>query len=103
MDKVFVIDYWGKESAASAEKQLKHAVFFKFKDDAPAEGITAVEEAFAALPEKIEAIKDFEWGINNSPENTTTVLPIASWSRLIPKRVVPRICRILITRHSSKY
>ena len=27
-----------------------------------------VETAFAALPSKIDAIKAFEWGINNSPE-----------------------------------
>ena len=65
---VFVIDYWGTPSEAELEKQLKHAVFFKFKDDADPEAITKVEEAFAALPGKIDAIKDFEWGINNSPE-----------------------------------
>ena len=43
-------------------------VFFKFKDDAPADDVSKVEEAFAALPSKIEAIKHFEWGLNNSPE-----------------------------------
>ena len=32
------------------------------------EEVKAVEEAFAALPEKIDAIKAFEWGTNNSPE-----------------------------------
>ena len=36
--------------------------------DAPADGVKAVEEAFAALPSKIGAIKHFEWGLNNSPE-----------------------------------
>ena len=50
------------------EKELKHAVFFRFKEDAAAEDITAVEEGFAALPSKIDAIKGFEWGTNNSPE-----------------------------------
>ena len=43
-------------------------MFFKFKDDAAAEDVAAVEEAFAALPSKIDAIKAFEWGTNNSPE-----------------------------------
>ncbi len=28
----------------------------------------AVEDAFAALPAKIDTIKAFEWGLNNSPE-----------------------------------
>ena len=67
MDKVFVFDYWG-EPHPTMEKELKHAVFFKFKEDAPADGIKKVEDAFAALPSKIDSIKQFEWGINNSPE-----------------------------------
>lgn len=67
MDKVFVIDYWGSPYEAM-ESELKHAVFLKFKDDAAAEDIKKVEEAFAALPSKIDTIKHFEWGINNSPE-----------------------------------
>lgn len=65
---VFVIDYWGQSSVTEIEKPLKHAVFFKFKDDAAEEQIKKVEAAFAALPSKIAAIKDFEWGVNNSPE-----------------------------------
>ncbi|MGB7346029.1 MAG: Dabb family protein [Pirellulaceae bacterium] len=68
MDDVFVIDYWGKAGDSGIEKELKHAVFFKFKDDAPADGVKKVEAAFAALPSKIDAIKSFEWGKNNSPE-----------------------------------
>lgn len=50
-------------------KQLRHVVMFKFKEDADPAGIKKVEDAFAALPSKISAISDFEWGINNSPEN----------------------------------
>ena len=67
MKSVFVFDYWGKPYEAM-EKELKHAVFFKFKDDAPAEEVDKVVEAFAALPSKIDTIKQFEWGLNNSPE-----------------------------------
>jgi hypothetical protein len=66
MDKVFVIDYWGKPYQP-LEKELKHCVFFKFKDGNP-DGVKKVEEAFAALPSKIDTIKSFEWGTNNSPE-----------------------------------
>ncbi len=68
MKEVFVIDYWGTADDHKLDKQLKHAVFFKFKSDAVAEDIRKVEEAFAALPSKIEAVKGFEWGTNNSPE-----------------------------------
>jgi hypothetical protein len=68
MDQVFVIDYWGTAGSSEAEKELKHAVFFKFQDDAAPEDIQQVEAAFAALPAKIDAIKGFEWGTNNSPE-----------------------------------
>jgi hypothetical protein len=68
MEKVFVIDYWGTPPESPPEKQLKHAVFFKFKDDAPPEDVKAVEDAFAALPDKLDVIKAFEWGTNNSPE-----------------------------------
>ena len=68
MDKVFVVDYWGTATETAIETPLRHAVFFRFKKDAAAEDIEAVEEAFAALPEKIDTIKAFEWGRNNSPE-----------------------------------
>lgn len=67
MKDVFVIDYWGTAGPQSA-KALKHAVFFKFKDDAVADDVKTVEDAFAALPSKIDSITDFEWGTNNSPE-----------------------------------
>ncbi len=67
-DKVFVFDYWGIPSDEPLEEELKHAVFFRFKEDAAAEDIAKVEEAFAALPSKIDSIKHFEWGTNNSPE-----------------------------------
>ena len=68
MAKVFVIDYWGTPSETANENPLRHAVFFRFKEDAAAEDIATVEEAFAALPEKIDTIKSLEWGRNNSPE-----------------------------------
>lgn len=51
------------------QKQLKHVVLFKFKDDAAADQIKKVENAFRALPSQIKVIKGFEWGTNNSPEN----------------------------------
>ena len=68
MKDVFVFDYWGTNPETEIEKELKHAVFFKFKDDASPEDVKKIEEAFAALPSKIDSIKAFEWGTNNSPE-----------------------------------
>jgi len=68
MKDVFVIDYWGTPQESALESELKHAVFLNFKDDATPEDVAAVEEGLAELPEKIDAIKAFEWGRNNSPE-----------------------------------
>lgn len=50
-------------------KMLRHVVLFKFKDDATAEQVKKVEDAFRQLPSQIKEIKAFEWGTNNSPEN----------------------------------
>ncbi|VXB91937.1 Stress responsive A/B Barrel Domain [Maribacter litoralis] len=47
---------------------LRHTVFFKFKEGTTPEQIKKVEDAFSALPSKIEQIKGYEWGLNNSPE-----------------------------------
>lgn len=49
-------------------KQLRHVVLFKFKDSAAQANILKVEAAFNALPAKIQEIKGYEWGLNNSPE-----------------------------------
>lgn len=50
-------------------KQLRHIVLFKFKEEVTKAQIERVEMAFAQLPQKIDEIKGFEWGLNNSPEN----------------------------------
>lgn len=60
------------EAAGVAEeapaKLLRHVVLFRFKEDAKAKDIKAIEEAFAALPAKIDEIYDFEWGTDVSVE-----------------------------------
>lgn len=68
LDKVFVIDYWGRPEQEPAERQLKHALFLKFKESATADEVKALEEAIAKLPSQCETVKAFEWGKNNSPE-----------------------------------
>jgi hypothetical protein len=56
-------------SAALAEGEYRHFVFFKFKPDTPEKEVTRIESEFAALPSKIDTITGFEWGTNVSPEN----------------------------------
>jgi hypothetical protein len=47
---------------------LRHVVLFAFREDAPADQVRTIEEAFAALKGQIPGIVDFEWGTNESPE-----------------------------------
>ncbi len=54
--------------ATATAKVLRHVVLFKFKEGTTKEQITHVEDAFRALPGKISAIADFEWGTDVSPE-----------------------------------
>lgn len=67
MEDVFVIDYWGKKRDP-LKKELQHCVFFRYKDSTTEADKKKVATAFAGLPGKIDAIKAFEWGVNNSPE-----------------------------------
>ena len=55
-----------KSSASSAV--FRHVVCFKFKEGTPAEKITEIEQKFAALKDKIDTIKDCEWGTSESVE-----------------------------------
>jgi hypothetical protein len=48
---------------------LRHMVLFKFKDTAPEKEVQKLNKAFNALQSTISVIKDFEWGINDSPED----------------------------------
>lgn len=61
-----------KGAAMGADaKVLRHVVMFQFKDDATPEQIAEVEKAFAALPDKVDVIRDFEWGTDVSVEELT--------------------------------
>lgn len=68
LEKVFVIDYWGKPEKNRKDHELKHALFVKFKPDATQEQIKSVEQAIEQMAAKCNAVKSFEWGTNNSPE-----------------------------------
>ena len=47
---------------------LRHVVLFAFAQTAGPAAVAEVCESFARLPQKIEFIRDFEWGTNVSPE-----------------------------------
>ena len=53
--------------AKEKDKVLRHAVFFKFKDDTSAADVRKIVAAFGALPKKIDSIKDYQAGKNISP------------------------------------
>lgn len=55
--------------ARAPVRMLRHVVLFQFKEGTSAEDIRRVENAFSALPSKIDAIYDFEWGTDVSVEN----------------------------------
>jgi len=57
-----------KPAAAAPTRVLRHVVLLKFKPEATADQIKTIEEAFCALPKKIDTITDFEWGTDVAPE-----------------------------------
>ncbi|HEV7280040.1 MAG TPA: Dabb family protein [Pirellulaceae bacterium] len=57
------------EPAKESGKTLRHVVLFKFKESVTEEQIQEVVTAFAGMKEKIDAIKDFEWGTDVGVEN----------------------------------
>ena len=59
----------GAADESSATAPLRHVVFFKFKAGTAPAALKKVTDAFAALPSKIDVIKDFEWGTDVSVEN----------------------------------
>ena len=55
--------------AKQGQRQLRHIVMFKFKEGASAKQVKAIEDAFRALPKKIDTITGFEWGTDVSVED----------------------------------
>jgi len=48
---------------------LRHVVLFKFKDDTSTEQVQQLNDAFIELKKHIPVIQEFEWGLNDSPED----------------------------------
>lgn len=57
------------EKKEEKEKLLRHVVIFKFKEESSEEDVNKLNTAFNALADSIPVIKDFEWGLNDSPED----------------------------------
>jgi hypothetical protein len=47
---------------------IRHVVLLRFKDDIAPERLAALTQGFAALAERIEGVRQLEWGVNCSPE-----------------------------------
>ena len=56
------------EPKDAPRKLLRHVVLFQFKEGTTKEQVKQIEDAFRGLPGKIDAIRDFEWGTDVSPE-----------------------------------
>jgi lysophospholipase L1-like esterase len=56
------------QGSTTGARTLRHVVLFKFKADASPAQVQEVVDAFRKLPEKVEAVKGFEWGTDVSPE-----------------------------------
>lgn len=62
-------DTYSPPAAKTPARVLRHVVMFKFADGTSAADIRRIENAFSALPSRIGAIYDFEWGTDVSVEN----------------------------------
>ena len=53
---------------SSPTKTLRHLVLLRFKAEASAAAIAAIELGFVALRSQIDGVRDLEWGTDVSPE-----------------------------------
>ena len=65
----FVLTGCATTSTVASTGTLRHVVLFKFQDGTTPQQVKAIEDRFRALPERIPAILDFEWGTDVSAEN----------------------------------
>ena len=59
----------GTPNKGNSKKLLRHVVLFQFKENTTEQKVDEITKTFAALPNKIDAIEDFEWGTDVSVEN----------------------------------
>jgi hypothetical protein len=82
--------------------RVRHVVLFKFKDGTTPEQIKSVEDAFRALPSKVPAILDFEWGTNMSPEKLDQGFTHCFFLTFKTPADRDAYCRIQTTRRSAR-
>jgi hypothetical protein len=58
-------------NSGNSDDLLRHVVLFQFKERTAPEKLKEIENAFCALPDKIDTIHDFEWGCDVSVESKT--------------------------------
>ena len=51
------------------DKLLRHVVIFKFNDDTAEQDVQRLNDSFVTLKDAIPVVQDFEWGLNDSPED----------------------------------
>ena len=61
-------DRSGAETGGDGEGPVRHVVWFKYKEGTSEADLQKIVDAFKQLPEKVDGIRAFEWGKNNSPE-----------------------------------
>jgi len=64
-----VVNIQREDGLPKDSELLRHVVLFKFKDTSSSQQIKEIEDAFRALPGKVDEICDFEWGTDVSVEN----------------------------------
>ena len=57
------------DTKGSSDHVLRHVVLFKFKDGTSSQQVREIVNAFRAMPDRVDAICDFEWGTDVSVEN----------------------------------
>ena len=65
---LFAFSLFAYANPALAAGKVHHVVCFKFKSTATTDEIKQVEQAFAALQEKVPGIESLKWGTNISKE-----------------------------------
>jgi len=55
-------------NAQTPKNELRHVVLFGWKQNANTDSIQNAIKAFGELPKQLKMIKNYEWGVNNSPE-----------------------------------
>ncbi len=65
--------------AVPEEKLLRHVVLFRFKEGTTPQQVKQVEDAFRALPTKINLIRGFEWAPTSARKTSLRVTLTASF------------------------